>query len=165
MVIGDASQMLPFATGCFDAVVLAEVLEHLIEDWVTLLESHRVLRTHGQLIVTVPFYHDEPAYHVRIHSPRSILRLLASAGFSVDAVIFRGGWIRAPKVVHAVRKLLTRIGMDEAWYRIVLRCDWWLGHRKWFGRFANGAYIRAHKGEQLDWRNINRQAFGHLGYR
>lgn len=164
MVIADASQKLPFATGYFDAVLLGDVLEHLIEDWVTLQESRRVLKDDGRLVVTVPLYHDDPPYHIRIHSPKSILRLLTAAGFSAERVIYRGGWIRVPRIVHAVRKCLSVIRMDAAWYRFAILCDRWLGQQNWFAPFAKGAYILAHKGEQLDWRRINRETFQHFDH-
>ncbi|MFN3929888.1 MAG: class I SAM-dependent methyltransferase, partial [Thermoflexus sp.] len=76
MVCADATKPFPFPDHCFDAVLLPEVLEHLVEDWVALTEARRVLKNEGRLIVTVPFYNDAPEYHIRVHSPKSIVRLL-----------------------------------------------------------------------------------------
>lgn len=99
MVQADASRGFPFPARFFDAVLMPEVLEHLVEDWVALKEAHRVLKDDGRLVVTVPFYSDQPPYHIRIHSPRSIIRLLAVSGFSAERIIYRGGWIRFPRLV------------------------------------------------------------------
>jgi SAM-dependent methyltransferase len=45
---------LPFADGCFDLVVCAEVLEHVRADGGVLTEIARVLRPGGELAVSVP---------------------------------------------------------------------------------------------------------------
>ncbi|MFQ5611538.1 MAG: class I SAM-dependent methyltransferase [Anaerolineae bacterium] len=161
MLIGDASTSFPFSTGSFDIVLLPEVLEHLVEDWVALREAFRVLKDDGGLIVTVPFFSDAASYHIRIHSPKSILRLLAVAGFSAERVIYRGGWIRIPRVVHAIRRGLMLFGLNHAWYRFVLKMDRRWGQGSWAHYAANGVYILARKGEMLDWRRLNREGFQH----
>jgi SAM-dependent methyltransferase len=154
-VVGDASQAYPFVNSSFDAVLLPEVLEHLIQDWVALQEARRVLKDSGLLIVTVPFYSDDAPYHVRVHSPRSIRRLLAATGFTPCRTIFRGGLIRFPRLVHAIRKLLTPLQLDAAWYRLVVRFDAWWGQRSGSDRSARGVYILAKKSSTLDWRRLN----------
>lgn len=161
MVQGDASRGFPFPASLFDVVVMAEVLEHLIKDWIALEEARRVLKDNGRLIVTVPFYNDEPSYHVRIHSPRTIFRLLAASGFSAERIIYRGGWIRFPRLVHVIRKFLTPLKLNEAWYQLIVAMDCWLGEQPWFQRWAKGVYILAHKEEAIDWRRINVEEFRH----
>lgn len=44
----------PFADASFDAVILADVLEHVADERQTLSEIYRILRPGGVLIVTVP---------------------------------------------------------------------------------------------------------------
>jgi len=161
MVVADVTQGLPFSDGVFDAVLMAEVLEHLIEDWLALAEAQRVLKADGRLVISVPFYHDDPAYHVRVHSPRSITRLLAATGFAVEQVVYRGGWIRVPRFVHAVRKVLAPLGLHPAWYGFVLAMDRWWGQQPWAHRLAHGVYLAACKSETLDWRHLNRETFQH----
>jgi len=46
---------LPFREGCFNITVAAEVLEHLSEPSVALVELRRCLRIGGHLIITVPW--------------------------------------------------------------------------------------------------------------
>ena len=78
-VRGDA-YALPFDDDSFDAVIAAEVLEHLPEDERAMAELHRVLRPGGSLAVTVPrwgpekvcwalseAYHSVEGGHVRIY--------------------------------------------------------------------------------------------------
>lgn len=45
---------LPFADGTFDFCICAETLEHDKEPWTTARELHRVAKSGGLLIVTVP---------------------------------------------------------------------------------------------------------------
>ena len=61
LVIADANQPLPFGSQTFDAVVMAEVLEHLPQDFQALKEVRRVVKENGTLVLTVPYYHDPAA--------------------------------------------------------------------------------------------------------
>src|SRR5208337_1857420 len=79
-----------FPPGTFHYVVMAEVIEHLWEDVAALKEIHRLLAPDGRLLLTVPFYHDIPEFHFRIHSPRSIRRLLDYCGFEMEEISYRG---------------------------------------------------------------------------
>ncbi|CAA9529003.1 MAG: hypothetical protein AVDCRST_MAG73-750 [uncultured Thermomicrobiales bacterium] len=49
-----AATALPFPNGAFDAVLLLDVLEHVVDDPTTLAETARVLRPGGRLVVRVP---------------------------------------------------------------------------------------------------------------
>jgi len=46
---------LPFADGCFDCVLMSEVLEHLDEAVPALKEIYRVLKKEGLLLISVPY--------------------------------------------------------------------------------------------------------------
>ena len=91
-VRGDA-YALPFDDDSFDAVIAAEVLEHLPDDERAMAELHRVLRPGGQIAVTVPrwgpetvcwalsnAYHEVEGGHVRIYRGDQILGRLRRAG-------------------------------------------------------------------------------------
>ncbi len=87
VVVGDL-QRLDLPDAAFDAVVCAEVLEHLDDDAAALGELHRVLRPGGLLLVTVPAdpyrydWTDRWAGHRRRYSVQMLEERLAGAGFA-----------------------------------------------------------------------------------
>lgn len=95
---------LPFADGCFDAVVCSEVLEHIENNRAAIRELVRVLKPGGDLVVTVPrfwpericwaissAYHHEPGGHIRIYRKRELMELLESAGVRCLRIRYRHG--------------------------------------------------------------------------
>jgi SAM-dependent methyltransferase len=80
---------LPFETASFDALVLAEVLEHVEDDYAALAESARVLRPGGVLGITVPrnpawfSRSDEWAGHIRRYTREQLESRVAAAGFVI----------------------------------------------------------------------------------
>lgn len=170
LVLGDVTRSLPFLEKSFDAVIIAEVLEHLIEDHVALMNLRRILRDDGALIVTVPFLHDLPEVHVRIYSPPTIRRLLEACGFQVKARVIRGGLVALDGPLfmlghHGLNLLLCLLTKRTLyhWYLPWLAdVDWCLGQKagKWL-RYSKyyGVYIRATKGNLRDFRTLNVHAF------
>lgn len=101
---------LPFAPGCFAAVVLSEVLEHVADDRRALAEAFRVLEPGGLLLVTVPHarypWSWDPlnrtltalfgtairrgplagiwANHLRLYTPGELRARIEAAGFAVE---------------------------------------------------------------------------------
>lgn len=75
----------------YDAIILAEVLEHLRDDARALRNLRALLRIRGVLILTVPFLDDRPEFHLRMYSPRTIRRLLTACGFDIQACYYRPG--------------------------------------------------------------------------
>ena len=84
---------LPFADNTFDAIVAAEVLEHLPDDRQAMSELVRVLKPGGRLAVTVPrwlpekvcwalsdAYHEVEGGHIRIYKRREMIEKLRDAG-------------------------------------------------------------------------------------
>lgn len=176
LVLGDVSVGLPFCNGCFDAVVLAEVIEHLIDDVVALWEIRRVLKDEGILALTVPFYHDDAEYHVRIHSPLSIRRLLAACGFQICEYVERGGgfvgllhsrWLF--RMMLHLSSLLTFAALRRTLYEPVNRklafIDEYLGRKDYsfWHRWSHhyGAMLKCRKGAVISFQAINRAAFAH----
>ena len=164
LVLCDVTRGLPFAKQRFEAVLMPEVLEHLIEDAPALAEVRRVLCDDGVLVVSVPFYDDEAEFHVRIHSPRSIRRLLHSAGFEVVAYIERGGLVSMPRLVHAARRLCRPLIKPDRFNQAVVRFDHFLArHFTWLLKRSRGygCYLAARKGSVLDSRQLNVEEFRH----
>jgi ubiquinone/menaquinone biosynthesis C-methylase UbiE len=80
---------LPFEDDSFDAVVLAEVLEHLEDDEGALAEAARVLRPKGVLGISVPrnpawfSRSDRWAGHVRRYTRQQLEGRVGAAGFEI----------------------------------------------------------------------------------
>lgn len=86
--IGTATN-LPVINDSFDYVCLMEVLEHLYsnEGKKALIETKRVLRRDGRLIISIPLYDpilkNHPSGHVRTYTPNLIFSELDTLGFDV----------------------------------------------------------------------------------
>jgi len=117
-VAADATR-LPFADGSFDAVIVAEILEHVPNDAAALTEVARVLRPGGIIAVTVPAwlpericwalsteYHEVPGGHVRIYTRVELEAKLARAGLHVGRHHYAHGlhspywWLKCAVGVH-----------------------------------------------------------------
>jgi SAM-dependent methyltransferase len=85
---------LPLPPGAVDIVTAFEVFEHLADDVAALGEVHRVLRTGGRLLLTVPAHpflwsdHDRALDHHRRYTRRLLTRRLADAGFAIDRLTY-----------------------------------------------------------------------------
>lgn len=174
LVLGDVSAGLPFPNTCFDAIVMAEVIEHLVDDVVALWEIRRVLKDDGVLALTVPFFHDDADYHVRVHSPLSIKRLLAACGFHVVEYIERGGgfvellhsrWLfrMALHLSSFLAFAALRRTLYEPVNRMLAAVDEHLGRRDysfWHRRSRHyGAFLKCSKGSVTNFQAMNRAAF------
>jgi SAM-dependent methyltransferase len=172
MIVADANAPLPFAPASFDAVVMAEVIEHLPEDFLSLKRLREITKDDGSLILTVPFYHDAERTHLRIHSPESIERLLQAAGWEMVAYIEKGGglcrligWFPVRMTFHCLNLLSASLIGTTFYQRInraVAAFDFALGARRrslhrWSK--AYGAFIRCAKGRALNWSEKNAAAF------
>jgi SAM-dependent methyltransferase len=97
LVLADASQHLPFIDNCFQVVVLADVIEHIVDPLPLLQEVLRVLQPSGRLLLsTVNAWDVRRLYfpllgrtwsgladptHVHLYSPPELGNLLRMAGF------------------------------------------------------------------------------------
>lgn len=154
-----------FPDGYFDGVVMNEVLEHLFLDVTALEEVHRIIKPGGMLAITVPYFsgsQDFPEFHVRIHSQKTLRRLLERCGFSVDTHFYRGIMTRLPQLNLAARAFIyfsqrvaeVALGLspDNAvhavngvFYRIERYVGKWGGGQKYFSSY--GGMIKARRCE------------------
>lgn len=175
MIIADANVPLPFAPSSFDAVVMAEVLEHLVEDYASLRQVRDIVKDDGAMILTVPYYHDAEPTHVRIHSPLSIERLLAAAGWQIVSYVEKGGglcrlvdWFPFRMGIHAGNLVAFSIAQRTFYqplYRWIAVFDSWLGKRRnschrWSKLY--GAFIRCKKARPANYRAMNTLAFENM---
>lgn len=79
----------PIPDACLDAVSLANVLEHIGDDFTALRQVFRMLRPGGVAVIEVPAgphlfdIYDKQLLHFRRYSRRSLHKLLADAGLEV----------------------------------------------------------------------------------
>lgn len=83
-------------SGVFDFITCFETLEHLINPEFTLSNFHRLLKTSGVLLVSVPNSIYEPKtveglprnpFHKHMFTPDDIKRLILQAGFKIEKVL------------------------------------------------------------------------------
>ncbi|MFQ5696067.1 MAG: hypothetical protein ACE5HB_08770, partial [Terriglobia bacterium] len=126
-----------------------------------------VLRDDGYLVLAVPFYHDSTPTHVRLHSPATLARLLAAAGFRIVRYVERGGLSNLERLPgwawawHGLQWLLWKL-TGRPRYRPLLRAlvalDWWLGERRFAPlRWSDyyGGQLRCQKAPPVDFRQRN----------
>ncbi|SHI69027.1 class I SAM-dependent methyltransferase [Desulfofundulus thermosubterraneus] len=96
---GDACR-LPYDNATFfDLVLLLDVLEHLDDDRLGLMEAGRVLRPGGMVLVSVPAHpwlygsHDRALGHRRRYTPQSLFRTAGGAGLSVEFMSYTNFFI------------------------------------------------------------------------
>jgi SAM-dependent methyltransferase len=118
-VVRADAEALPFRDGCFDAVLVLDVLEH-VDDRRALAEARRVLRPGGRIVVTVPALpwlwsrRDEAAGHRRRYTRRSLQELLRECGdLRIEALAYFQ-FLLLPAVV------LTRLSSrrDPGWLEL-----------------------------------------------
>jgi len=84
----------PFADASFDAILCTEVLEHIADPLSLLVESRRILKPGGRIMLTAPlFWPEHEAPHDYHRFTRYALKLaFERAGFAIDRMDARGGW-------------------------------------------------------------------------
>lgn len=78
-------QTIPFDNDYFDSVLSSETFEHVADLAGSIQEIHRVMKTNGYLVVTMPFVweeHEVPYDFVR-YTSFGITKLLENFGFSI----------------------------------------------------------------------------------
>jgi SAM-dependent methyltransferase len=171
MIAGNIEDKLPFPEKYFDAIVINEVLEHLVEDAKALGNLRDCLKEDGILFVSVPFLHESEPTHVRVHTRVSAERLLACCGFTPFEIIERPGlgfyvpWVNQ---ANFAASLLTEFATGRTAYEITLP---WLGRlERWAGALPNrlrrrsrywGAFFVCTKTIKANYLDRNRRDFCH----
>jgi SAM-dependent methyltransferase len=90
---------IPFAAGEFDSILTTEVFEHVFNLEDVIGELHRVLKSRGLILITMPFIiaqHEMPTDCVRYTCP-GLINLLTKNGFTVLRYENLGTSIQAQK--------------------------------------------------------------------
>jgi len=166
--IGNVEEDLPYEDGEFHAIVMGEVLEHLVYDAAALLHLRRVLKDDGVLVITVPLLDDKHCCHVRTYTRRSIVRLLGCCGWKVQQMIERPGlwkWPPALNLLHHALNALFFVVFRRTFYKwslpVVWRIEYFLGrYYVPLRRFSPGwgAYLCCTKADSTDYLEVNRMA-------
>lgn len=128
-IIADLNRALPVENEVADTIVSFQVLEHLYEPQIVLNESHRILKSKGTVLLTVPFQwwiHEAPHDFFR-YTPYGLVYLFENAGF-VDVVVkpqsgffsmwilkmnyFSNRFVRGPKAI----RWFVRISLLPFWF-------------------------------------------------
>jgi ubiquinone/menaquinone biosynthesis C-methylase UbiE len=116
---------LPLDAGFADVVFCSEVLEHVENYQTALKEMHRILKTGGRLILTVPVYEkywgsdDRFVGHIFRFEPEPFKKLLAEAGFSVVEEKPVGSWLER-KITRRGVKVFMRQKMKEPFSKTIV---------------------------------------------
>ncbi len=170
IVQSNAERALPLRDASFDAVIISEVLEHLHNDFGVLAEIRRVLTDDGALVISVPFWDDEPC-HARIHSPRTIQLLVECSGFKISQFYERGALLGLTKPLvllcaltyHLKRMVQSDTKRFEHYFKILKRIsDFNLSHRLprlWPISKGHGCYLVAYKDKYRDFIEVQEAYF------
>lgn len=97
------AENLPFHDE-FDVMIIADILEHVLNVGDFLASANRALKASGRFVVKVPYLEDISSYstirgcvydhvHLRNFSKESLQVLLEGAGFEVERYFFDGFWL------------------------------------------------------------------------
>jgi SAM-dependent methyltransferase len=96
---------LPWGTDTFDLITCLDVLEHVPDDRVALVELRRVTKPGGWLLATVPAYpalwslHDKANYHFRRYTRPSLREAVRAAGWELRRITSFNSVLLGPAAV------------------------------------------------------------------
>jgi SAM-dependent methyltransferase len=124
-IVSDFTKRLPIKPSLFDYVILSNVLEHLREPAFLLKECHRVIKSGGKLLITVPFLlrmHQEP-YDYNRYTHFMLEYLLREADFKVAEIN------KIHSIVDLYRSMRSEFYKSSVKPRVIwklFRGYWWI---------------------------------------
>lgn len=156
-VVANLNQPIPICNDSVDHVVSFEVLEHLSEPGIMLAEANRILRSSGQLTMSVPFQwwvHEAP-WDFQRYTRHGLEYQLLKAGFTdIEIRATTGFW---SMWLLKLNYQLQRLVKGSLWRRRVTRAVlipiWWINQvvgealdRHWLDeRETAGYFVTARK--------------------
>ncbi len=108
--VADAQRTFPYGDGAFDAIIILDVLEHVIDPGFVIRESKRIVRKGGMIFVVVPCEGEKGTLHARLRRD------------GWDASLKYGGHIQAFKkseiisLIKAEGLAIGRIQYSAHWF-------------------------------------------------
>ena len=132
--VGDIEHLQGFASETYDSILCSEVLEHVPRPDKALAELKRILKSHGTVILSVPFLgrlHDGPHDYFR-YTKHGLRFMLERAGFRVSEIAVTGSIFSFLGHQVASLAVLTTYGIPVLrevvfWLAVtlcVLPCHW-----------------------------------------
>jgi len=113
-VKGDVEKRFPFKDSEFDVVYCCEVLEHLDKPESTLKEMRRILKSEGEVIVSVPNVKPDGSHHKQWFKIERLRKLIADCGLKIffehHSPKFNGDEPLAGNLGGFPRRLVSKIG-------------------------------------------------------
>jgi SAM-dependent methyltransferase len=108
---------LPFEDESLDLVTMFDVLEHIADEKGAVSEAHRVLKSAGTFMATVPAYQflwgpqDVISHHKRRYVARTLRSVLENSGFRLTKLSYFNSTLFLP--IAAIRVGRRLLGLDE----------------------------------------------------